>query len=188
MKNYLDAVYEFPQEIACTVTGHRILERKFDTNILKSDLAEIIKSGYTVFNVGMAMGFDMACFKALSELKKTYKNIKIVACVPCKNQYEYYPQNIRAEYYEFLKIADKTYVLQESYDEFCMRNRNIFMVKNCSLVYSYMYKISGGTYQTVRLASDYGKDIKSYGFSVNLNETSSGSVMTENNTEDNENK
>ena len=76
MKNYLDAVYEFPQETACTVTGHRILERKFDKNILKSDLAEIIKSGYNVFNVGMAMGFDMACFKALSELKKIYKKIQ----------------------------------------------------------------------------------------------------------------
>lgn len=166
MKNYLDVVYEFSAESVCTVTGHRILERKFDKNILKSDLESIIGSGYKIFNVGMAMGFDMTCFKVLSELKKTYGDIKIVACVPCKNQYEYYPQNLRNEYSELLKTADKIYILQENYDEFCMRNRNVFMVKNCSLVYSYIYKISGGTYQTVRLASDYGKTVKLYGFSL----------------------
>lgn len=165
MKTYLDVKYEYATNNACAITGHRILEKSFDKNILKNDLESIIKDGYNIFNVGMAMGFDMVCFEVLYELKKVYQDVKIIACVPCSGQNEFYPKTLKEKYVDFLEKADKVYVLQDKYDEFCMRNRNIFMVQNCAVVYSYLYQRGGGTYQTVRLASDYDKKIKSYGFS-----------------------
>ena len=62
----------------CAVTGHRILSSNFNEEQLKNDLVKIIEKGYSIFLTGMAQGFDLACFKALLELKKEFEANKLI--------------------------------------------------------------------------------------------------------------
>lgn len=147
------------REKCCCVSGHRILESGFDHEKLKDELAGIIAEGYDTFLVGMALGFDTACFHALEELKKTYP-VRLIACVPCKNQCKFFSPKIREEYYRMLKVADEVEMLGEEYDERCMTKRNEFMVKHASKLFCYLKRFSGGTFQTYRLAEEYGLNIQ----------------------------
>ena len=60
----------FLKNETCAVTGHRILSADFDENELYRTLKEISEQGFRCFLVGMAIGFDTACFRALLKVKK----------------------------------------------------------------------------------------------------------------------
>lgn len=136
---------------ACAVTGHRILLKSFSHLRLIEVLNSLISDGYDTFLIGMALGFDTECFKALLEIKKQ-KEIKIIACIPCKNQTAKFTISQKKEYDFLLTKADEKIVLAEEYSPLCMRKRNIFMVDNTSCVLAYIYKDYGGTASTVKYA------------------------------------
>ena len=150
----------FDKNITCAVTGHRRLENKFDKYKLLSTLNQLIESGYSVFLTGMALGFDSECFKALYYLKtKENKDVKIIACVPCRNQDKNFSPEKKTEYNEMLNRADKIVLLSENYTAYCMQKRNMFMVDNCSLLLAHLLKEKGGTANTVNYAINKGKKI-----------------------------
>ena len=148
----------------CAVTGHRALSDSFNVETLKNDLEKIINKGFEVFLIGMAQGFDLACFKALSTLKKDYKNIKICAVIPCQDQSRYFPETERYIYFECVESADFLAMEEKTYYKGCMLVRNNYLVDNCSLLYAYFNgEKRGGTYYTVNRAKYHGLSIDYYG-------------------------
>ncbi len=145
----------------CAVTGHRVLPYNFDKERLKKRLEQIVNIGYDTFMVGMALGFDTECFKALEKIRKN-KPIKIIACIPCRSQADRFNKIQKAEYERMLASADEKVYVSEEYDSKCMMKRNIYMVDRSSLVYCYLNRNFGGTYNTVKYTQKNGKCVIEY--------------------------
>ena len=142
----------------CAVTGHRNLGFDFDKSLLKASVLEVINKGVDTFLVGMAVGFDSVCFKVLEDIRKQ-KNIKIIACIPCKNQDINFTQSQKIEYKKMLNSADEQVLVSEEYTPGCMFKRNRFMVDNSNYLICYLRSSSGGTIYTVNYAQKLGKNI-----------------------------
>lgn len=142
----------------CAFTGHRTLYKDFNAEKVEKEILNLIEKGYNIFLVGMAVGFDTECFKILLKIKEK-KEVKIIACVPCKNQSEKFNGKQKIEYRELINKADEVIVLSEEYSPRCMKKRNEFMVDNCSVLIAYLRRDYGGTSQTVKIAEKYGKQV-----------------------------
>lgn len=142
----------------CALSGNRQLAKDFDIEKLKSTLESLIQSGYDTFLNGMAIGFDSVCFSVLHSLRKKYK-IKIIACIPCKNQNYKYTEEQNNVYKKMLTEADECILVSENYTKGCMQKRNMFMVDNCSALVVYQRKSIGGTKNTIEYAKRMGKVI-----------------------------
>ena len=139
-------------------SGHRILDKGFDKKLLKKTVIDTINKGYTIFYNGLALGFDREVFKILVELKKEY-DIKIIGCIPCKDQDGRYRESQKKVYKENLKSCDEVIILSEEYTPYCMFERNRFMVDNSSLLICYQKYMRGGTYYTFNYAKKCGINI-----------------------------
>ncbi len=139
---------------AVCVSGHRSLERNFSYQKLYAKLNELAEK-YSTFLVGMAVGYDTLCFKLLHIIREV-KDIKIIACIPCKNQDAKFSKEQKEEYKQLLELADEKIYISNEYTPYCMMQRNKFMVDNSSLVLAYLRKNSGGTFNTVTYAKKQG--------------------------------
>ncbi len=149
---------EIVKEKTCAVTGHRVVKKNFDKEVLRQTLIKIINDGYDTFLIGMAIGFDTLCFNVLLSLKEEYK-LKIIACVPCLNQDKFFNKKQKTEYENIIRNSDDVRILSEEYSTNCMQNRNKFMVDNSNVLIAYLYKSVGGTYYTVKYAMEEGKEV-----------------------------
>lgn len=140
---------------ACSFSGHRIVAKNFNKEELKKTVYNAINDGFSCFLIGMAIGFDTLCFKVLREIRSE-NDIKIIACVPCKDQAEFFNRAQKKEYEELLSSADHVVCLAENYYDGCMQERNKFMVDNSSLLICYLKTNRGGTYSTVKYAVEKG--------------------------------
>lgn len=144
------------------VSGHRVLKKDFDKAKLADILQKLILQNYLIFYIGMARGFDLACFKELLQLKIIYTNVKIIACVPCANQDRYYSIIEREAYKNYLNLSDEVIVLNDRYINGCMQQRNRYMVDNSDTLFTYIYKNNGGTFYTLNYAKQKDKQIIFY--------------------------
>lgn len=142
----------------CAFTGHRTVYPDFDAEKIKSVVENCIGDGYDTFLVGMAIGSDTEFFKILLKIREE-KKIKIIACIPCKNQHEKFSEAQKKEYLYLTEKADEKIVLEEKYTPTCMKKRNEFMIKNSSVLIAYLRRNYGGTGQTVRFAEKYNRKI-----------------------------
>ena len=152
-------ITNFDKSKTCAFTGHRILPADFDVEKLEKAVYKAVNEGFNVFLVGMAIGFDSVCFRVLEGLRLT-NDIKIVACIPCKDQAEYYNEKQKKEYDRMILSADEKIVLSEKYYNGCMRVRNEFMVDNSSKIIAFLKIPGGGTYSTVKYAIEKGIEIE----------------------------
>lgn len=134
---------------AVAVTGHRVLELDFDKRKLEYLLEKCVEKGFDTFLIGMALGFDTICFQTLEKIKKKNGNIKIIACIPCRNQSYKFNKVQKEEYDRMIGVADEKIYVSEEYTPSCMQKRNKFMVDNASIVISYKRREFGGTAKTV---------------------------------------
>lgn len=143
------------KEKTVAFSGHRSLGKDFNKLALCNEIIRLIETGYDTFLVGMAVGFDTECFKILEKIRE--KNpIKIIACIPCREQDKNFLTYQKREYQRMVKSADEKIVLQEEYDKYCMLKRNDFLVDNASVLIAYLRKNQGGTEYTVRRAKKKG--------------------------------
>lgn len=142
----------------CALTGHRALKKDFNEKKLKLLFVNLIEKGYKVFLCGMAVGFDTACCKVLSQLKLKY-DIKIVACVPFIGQERSFSYEQKEEYYFLLDECDEKVIVSEYSVKSAYLERNRVMVDNCDLLVSYLYENKGGTFYTVNYAKKLNKEI-----------------------------
>lgn len=142
----------------CAFTGHRAIPKNFNSESIKEAIMTMISKGYDTFLVGMALGFDSLCFTILEKIRKN-RNIRIIACVPCRDQNKYFNKKQTEEYLRMLKSADEVIVLSETYTIGCMQKRNFFMVDNSSCVIAYLTHTGGGTYTTVKYAKEKNSNV-----------------------------
>ena len=143
------------KENCCSVTGHRKLGGDFDERKLKKVFKKLIETGYDTFMIGMAVGFDTACFNILEKFRDAeYKNIKLIACIPCKGQDYKFSEKQKAEYNRMIESADERIYVSENYTPYCMFKRNAFMVDNSVILVAYLSAgiNGGGTFNTVSYA------------------------------------
>lgn len=161
----------FEKNTTCCLTGHRPKSlpwgynenspkcRKFKKEV-KKVLEGAIKYGLTSFLNGMAEGFDMISAEIILELKKTYKNVKLIAVIPCLNQEIKWKPNQQKRYNAILKQCDEKIVLFKIYTPNCMNNRNKFMVENSGVAIACFNGKPSGTGNTIRLAKEKNLKIK----------------------------
>lgn len=142
----------------CCFTGHREL-KDLDFSLLDRVIKNLIKGGCKRFLCGMAQGFDLAAAESVLALKRRFKEVELVACVPCVGQSEYYPAADRARYDRIKGECDEVIYLAAGYFNGCMQIRDRFMVDNSDTVICYMRQNSGGTYYTYKYAEKAGKKI-----------------------------
>jgi uncharacterized phage-like protein YoqJ len=139
-------------------TGHRSIDadkRPYLRVAVDNALIELYQSGYRNFINGMAMGFDLLAASAVISLKKRFSEIKLIAVVPYRNQSEKLSGYEQKRYQYALQNADEVIVLRENYYNGCLLRRNDFMLAHSSgLIAYYNGKQKGGTFYTIRKASE----------------------------------
>lgn len=134
----------------CAFTGHRLLEEDFSLKQLKKVIKEVILRGVDTFYVGMAMGFDLYAAETVLSLQKKYKNIKLIACIPCYNQEKNFSSADKKRYTKILKKVDEQVLVSENYYNGCMQKRDIYMADRADILIAYLKKDTGGTAFTVK--------------------------------------
>ena len=151
----------YQKNLTCCITGHRPnkLPWNYDENKenclkfkrnLKILLEEEINYGIKIFLTGMAEGFDMIATEILLELRNEYKEIRIVAIIPCLAQEKLWEISQQNRYYKILSQYDDKIVLSKSYNKNCMNNRNKYMVENSCFVIACYNGSNSGTGNTVK--------------------------------------
>lgn len=128
---------------------------------LKHLIKKVIKQGYTNFISGMAVGADLIFAEMIICLKAKYKHINLECAIPCKNQTEMWTTKDKKRYDFILKHSNKiTFVSKKNYFSGCMKNRNIYMIKNSSCLIAVYGGGVGGTMQTIKFAEKNGLKIE----------------------------
>ena len=135
----------------CAFTGHRILEKNFDYNLLDRVIFNLIKGGTKNFYCGMATGFDLAAAESVLQYKKDF-DINLIPCIPCLGQENSYSQKNKERYSKILESCSKIVILSTEYYDGCMFARDRYMVDNCDVLVTYQRRKSGGTSYTVNYA------------------------------------
>ena len=145
---------------ACVFTGHRHLDADFSLKKLKKHIEAVIKDGVTEFYNGMALGFDLIAAQTVLSLKKKYPSVKLIACIPCKDQDKYFSIEDKRLYHELLEKADERILISENYHKGCMLQRNRYMADKSDIMIAYCNKPTGGTAYTVKYFQKIHPDSK----------------------------
>ena len=139
-------------------TGHRDIDGNKRPELrvaVDNALIELYQCGYRNFINGMAMGFDLLAASAVIALKRRFSDIKLIAVVPYRNQSEKFSDYEHKRYQYALQNADEVIVLREKYSNGCLLRRNDYMLAHASgLIAFYDGKPKGGTFYTIRRASE----------------------------------
>lgn len=123
---------------------------------------------------GGALGIDQMTFTVAYELIEEGYNIKLIVCVPFKEQCKAWPQNSQNIYMDQLNKADEViyvdrlvntkYVVANNKIDIYIANkmqlRNIYMVDNSDKVIAYFNgEKKGGTYNCIKYAESLNKEI-----------------------------
>ncbi len=157
-KDLLSTIEESPLflQTAC-FTGHRKNVDERGIFMMEKAVDFALSIGIKTFLCGMAMGFDSIAFDYVIKRKKEYKDITLVACVPCKGQEKFFPEKEQKAYQKRLTQADLVLTLSEKYYAGCMHVRNRFMVDRSCCVIAYLREHEGGTGYTVNYAEEKGR-------------------------------
>ncbi len=140
----------YKDEKICMFTGHRTLDKDFNANELMEAIEEVVKSGVTTFVNGLAVGFDLLAAEFILSLKVILPQIRLIACIPCREQDKYYSAENKQRYYNVTSALEDKIVLSERYYNGCMQVRDKFMAEQADCAIAYCKRAQGGTAYTVR--------------------------------------
>ncbi len=130
---------------------------------LKQVLINLIENGCTVFYCGMAEGFDIICAETLLNIKKKYKNIRLVCVIPFFEHDKSVKYCWKKRYDKVVSNCDELVYSSEEYQISAFQIRNIYMVDHSDLIITWYDGQKGGTRNTLSYAQREGKNI------INLN-------------------
>jgi len=123
-------------------------------------IVEHIEEGYETHISGMALGIDMFAARIVIKLKEKYPQLKLIAAVPCKNQFKQWPKSSQDEWHYIIERCDEVvYVSDKEYTNNCMQLRNIWMVENSDKVLAVWNGSAGGTGNCIKYAQQKEKQI-----------------------------
>ncbi|MFA6769340.1 MAG: SLOG family protein, partial [Parabacteroides sp.] len=128
------------KEQSVTFTGRRFIpygKLSMLKVALKSIILELYAKGYNNYYCGMAMGFDLLSAEAVLSLKAEYKELRLIAVVPYRNQDERFSFADKKRYQSILSRADETIILREDYCQGCLLRRNDYMLAHSNQVIAY---------------------------------------------------
>ena len=134
---------------SCAFTGHRELGADFSKEKLRATVEELVERGVEIFYCGMARGFDLFAAEEVLKIKKTHKNVKLVACVPFYGQEKYYTETDKKRYVQLLKNCDFKITTTITYFKGCELERDRYMAEQADVLIAYLRKKTGGTTYTV---------------------------------------
>ncbi len=155
---------------SCCFTGHRAskLPWGFDESDIRciefkekldAVIGAVYESGVTHFICGMANGCDMYCAEAVLKLKKTNPDITLEAAVPYDGQEAKWDADLKRRYRDIIINCDAVNIISDKYTQFCMIQRNRYMVDRSSILIACYNGQSGGTWNTVKYAMDLDREI-----------------------------
>ena len=151
------------KEQSVAFTGHRFIpygKLPMLKTALKNVIIELYAKGYTNYYCGMAMGFDLLSAEVLLSLKTEYKELRLIAVVPYRNQDERFSFADKRRYHSILKKANETILLREDYCQGCMLRRNDYMLAHSNRVIAYFNgENKGGTFYTCKNAQVEGMPV-----------------------------
>ena len=149
---------KFSRAATAAFTGHRFIDasqKEHVKKLLSNAVLDAYGHGIRNFISGFAIGFDMMAAEEVVSLKQTYPDITLTAAVPFKGQACRFNFYDRKRYDRLLEMADEVIVLSESYYPRCFLERDVFMVKNSSLlIANYDGRRKGGTFYTIERAKE----------------------------------
>lgn len=144
-----------------------------------SQLKQFIKEklellGATEVYSGMAIGIDTLAAQAVLEMKDEGKIIKLIACIPCKDQDRLWPTETRDKYIDILSKADEIRQLSDrDYAPELMIARNHYMVDNCdriiTIINSDLAISTTGTQDVINYAEKVDKPCDVYDIGTGIN-------------------
>ena len=163
--------YEIQKDLTACSTGYRPQKCPWGFNEqdircvnmrhnTKEKVEFSIKNGYQIFISGMALGFDMIFAEIVLELKEKYPHIKLIAALPCKDQYKFWASDQIKRYKYILSLCDNVRCLYDKYNDKCMLERNEYMLKNSSKVIALFDGLAGGTKSTILKAKKMGLTVE----------------------------
>ncbi|WP_342532698.1 SLOG family protein [Lysinibacillus sp. FSL K6-0057] len=112
------------------------------------------------FISGMALGVDMWASRIVLKLKETYPHIRLLCAIPCDKQYSKWFESSIKEYHDICAKADEIYyVSKEPYNNYCMFNRDKWMVDRSDFVIGVYDGSKSGTGHTINYARKLEKEI-----------------------------
>jgi uncharacterized phage-like protein YoqJ len=115
----------------------------------------------TYFISGMALGVDQwAAELIIEEIKPFYPEIKLIAAIPCKDQYRTWPKESQEKWHQIIKKCDFVhYISKQEYNSYCMQRRNQWMVDNSKFTIAIWDGSAGGTKNCVEYAKLMDREI-----------------------------
>ena len=147
------------REKSCMFTGHREIPfSKTDAlaALLHDRVFALAQRGYTGFICGGALGFDTLAAETVLSVRDTLPEVTLSLYLPCRDQDRYWNVGCRARYRNIISRADSVLYISESYNKYCMHERNRRMVADACICIAFLEKETGGTAYTVRHARNSG--------------------------------
>lgn len=146
----------------CCFTGHRNLGDLLTPglyNKTKKLILDLVDDGYTDFRAGGAIGFDTLAAICVLDVKTQRPEVKLHLILPCKDQDKKFSKLDKKFYHYAVANADTVSYIQERYAAGVMQARNRALVDGADLCVACLARLSGGTYQTVKMARQRGIEI-----------------------------
>lgn len=137
-------------------SGHRQI-KKGDIELIRNNLEnlceQLIKERFQYFLVGGAVGFDYEAFRVVERLREKYPIIQLILIIPSEDYFEkYWDIKDKIIYDNMLSSSNKVIYITEKHTDSCIRERNLRLVNESTVLIYYMHNEMSGTGQTIRFA------------------------------------
>lgn len=138
-------------------TGHRSIETAHALRLpamLDAHIRTLIDRGARDFRAGGALGFDMLAALKVLEIKGVLPDvpIRLVLCLPCRDQTRGWDEPSRRAYRYVLDRADEVHYTADSYTPTCMLERDRALVDGSDACVAYCVRNRGGSFYTCSYA------------------------------------
>ena len=148
----------------CCFTGHRPEKLKQSEaalyGMLKAEIEQAIKDGFTVFISGMARGVDIWAAEIVLELQREGYPLRLICALPYDGFGDRWSFQWREKYNRILNEADLVRVICKGYHKGCFHIRNEWMVDHSARVIALYTGEPGGTRNTINYAEKSGIEVR----------------------------
>lgn len=151
----------------CCFTGHRPEKLTRTEKEIKDELEEeillAIQDGFTTFISGMARGVDLWAAEIVLNMRRHYKNLRLICAVPYEGFEERWSLKCQQLYRSILNQADLIRVIAQSYYPGVFQIRNEWLVDHSCRVIAVFNGDRSGTKNTLDYALLQGVPIRVIG-------------------------